>query len=135
LRFAAQSLHHSKSALGNYYRRMRARLGAAKAITAAAHRLARIIFHLVNTGQEFDESRFQKDRKGTRIAILRCNSGRAMMCPKGGAPLKSGWNLRAIQQERVLCLSQNRFKFFFAVNLSICEKEQVRQAKPGAFSG
>jgi hypothetical protein len=42
---------------------MRARLGAAKAITAAAHRLARIIFHLVNTGQEFDESRFQKDQQ------------------------------------------------------------------------
>jgi transposase len=62
LRFAAQSLHHSKSALGNFYRRMRARLGAAKAITAAAHKIARIIFHLVTTHQEFDETRFQTDQ-------------------------------------------------------------------------
>jgi len=58
LRMAAQSLHHSKSALGDFYRRLRAKLGPPKAVTAAAHKLARIIFHLVTTGQEFDESRF-----------------------------------------------------------------------------
>jgi transposase len=62
LRMAAQSLHHSNSALGDFYRRMRAKLGAPKAITAAAHKLARIIFHLVTTGQEFDESRFAADQ-------------------------------------------------------------------------
>jgi transposase len=62
LRMAAQSLHHSKSALGDFYRRMRAKLGAPKAITAAAHKLARIIFHLITTGQEFDESRFAADQ-------------------------------------------------------------------------
>ena len=33
LRMAAQSLHHSKSALGDFCRRMRAKLGAPKAIT------------------------------------------------------------------------------------------------------
>jgi len=47
LSMAAQFLRHSKSALGNFYRRMRAKLGAPKTITAAAHKLARIIFHLV----------------------------------------------------------------------------------------
>ena len=62
LRMAAQSLHHSKSALGDFYRRMRAKLGAPKAITAAAHKLARIIFHLVTTHQEFDDSRFAADQ-------------------------------------------------------------------------
>lgn len=62
LRLAAQSLHHSKSALGDFYRRMRAKLGAPKAITAAAHKLARIIFHLVTTGQEFDDSKFAADQ-------------------------------------------------------------------------
>jgi len=35
---AAQSLYHGKSALGDFYRRMRAKLGAPKAITAAAHK-------------------------------------------------------------------------------------------------
>lgn len=58
LRIAASNLRNSQSALGNFYRRMCARLGKCKAVTAAAHKLARIVFHLVNTGQEFDESRF-----------------------------------------------------------------------------
>ena len=59
---AAQSLHHSKSALGGFYRRMRAKLGAPKAITAAAHKFARIIFHLITTGQEFDDNKFAADQ-------------------------------------------------------------------------
>jgi transposase len=62
LRMAAQSLHHSKSALGDFYRRMRAKLGAPKAITATAHKLARIIFHLVTTSQEFDDSKFASNQ-------------------------------------------------------------------------
>jgi hypothetical protein len=39
---------------------MRAKLGAPKAITAAAH--ARIIFHIITTHQEFDDSRFAADQ-------------------------------------------------------------------------
>jgi transposase len=58
LRLAAYTLSRSHSALGDYYRRMRARLGAPKAVTAAAHKLARIIYHLLTTGQEYDESVF-----------------------------------------------------------------------------
>lgn len=45
-RMAAQTLIRSQSALGAFYRRMRSRLGAPKAITAAAHKLARIFYHL-----------------------------------------------------------------------------------------
>jgi transposase len=62
LRMAAQSLHHSKSALGDFYRRMRAQLGAPKGITAAAHKLARIIYHLISTRQQFDDSKFAADQ-------------------------------------------------------------------------
>ncbi len=58
LRMAAQTLHHSHSALGAYYRRMRARLGAPKAITAAAHKLARILYHLLTTQQAYNDSVF-----------------------------------------------------------------------------
>lgn len=58
LRMAAQSLQNSQSCLGRFYRRMRTRLGAPKAITAAAHKLARIVFHLVTTKQPYDESVF-----------------------------------------------------------------------------
>lgn len=44
LRIAAQTLSKSKSALGAFYRRLRARLGPEKAINAAAHKLARMIY-------------------------------------------------------------------------------------------
>jgi transposase len=61
LRMAAHSLHGSKCFLGDFYRRMRAKLGAPKAITATAHKLARIIYHMVTTGQEFNEIKLVED--------------------------------------------------------------------------
>ena len=60
LRMAAQSLHRSQSYLGSYYRRMRTRLGTPKAITAAAHKLARVIYHLLTTRQSYEESVFAR---------------------------------------------------------------------------
>ena len=53
LRLAARSLHHSRSALGAFYRRMRARLGAPKAIVAAAHKLARLVYALLTHGAAY----------------------------------------------------------------------------------
>ena len=47
---AAWSLIRSHSYLGAYLRRQRARLGAPKAITATAHKLARIIYNLMRYG-------------------------------------------------------------------------------------
>jgi transposase len=44
LRVAAQTLSRSRSALGAFYRRKRAQLGPEKAINAAAHKLARMIY-------------------------------------------------------------------------------------------
>jgi transposase len=58
LRLGAHSLHHSRSYLGEYYRRMRAKLGAPKAIVAVAHKLARILYHLITTRQDYEESVF-----------------------------------------------------------------------------
>ena len=59
-RMAAQSLHNNKSYLGDYYRSQRARHGALKAIKNAAHKLARIFYHLVKTRQPYDETVFAK---------------------------------------------------------------------------
>jgi transposase len=53
LRLAARSLEHSQSALGGYYRRLKSRLGAPKAITAAAHKLARLVYSLLKHGQAY----------------------------------------------------------------------------------
>jgi transposase len=53
LRMAAFTLSNSKSALGAYYRRMRSRHGAPKAITATAHKLARLIYSMLKHGTEY----------------------------------------------------------------------------------
>ena len=55
LRLAASSLSHSHSALGGYYRRMRAKLGAPEAVTATAHKLARIIYAMLKNQTEYQD--------------------------------------------------------------------------------
>lgn len=52
-RQAAAALAHSKSALGNFYRRMRSKLGAPKAVVAAAHKLARIVYYMLKQRTPF----------------------------------------------------------------------------------
>ena len=53
LRLAANALHRSDSALGAFLRRKKAQLGAPKAITATAHKLARIIYSMLKYGQKY----------------------------------------------------------------------------------
>ena len=50
LRLAARGLERSQSALGAFFRRLKARLGAPKAITAAAHKLGRLVYSLLKHG-------------------------------------------------------------------------------------
>jgi len=52
-RLAAFGLLNSKSALGAYCRRQRTRLGAPKAITATAHKLARTFYSMLKNGTEY----------------------------------------------------------------------------------
>ena len=53
LRMAAWSLLRSQSALGANFRRLRRKLGAPKAITAMAHKLARIVYRMLKFGKEY----------------------------------------------------------------------------------
>ena len=53
LRLTANALHRSDSALGAFLRRKKAHLGAPKAITATAHKLARIIYSMLRYGQRY----------------------------------------------------------------------------------
>jgi transposase len=53
-RFAASSLHHSCTPLGNYLRRMKAKLGPSAAITATAHKIATIFYTMVRNRVEYD---------------------------------------------------------------------------------
>jgi transposase len=52
-RMAAFGLLNSNSALGAYCRRQRTRLGAPKAITATAHKLARTFYSMIKNGSEY----------------------------------------------------------------------------------
>jgi len=53
LRMAAITLMRSRTYLGAQYRRLRTKLGAPKAITAMAHRLARLVYRMLKYGQHY----------------------------------------------------------------------------------
>jgi transposase len=53
LRLSATTLERSQTALGAYYRRMKAKLGAAEGITAMAHKLARVLYRLLKHGENY----------------------------------------------------------------------------------
>jgi transposase len=69
LRMAAVTLMRSQTYLGAQYRRLRTKLGAPKAITAMAHRLARLVYrmlkygqHYVDKGAEYYEHRYRRQQ-------------------------------------------------------------------------
>jgi hypothetical protein len=55
LRLAAQTLARSQSALGAFYRRLKARYGPAVANVATAHKLARIIYAMLKHRQPYHD--------------------------------------------------------------------------------
>jgi transposase len=55
-RLAAHSLHHDQTPMGDYLRRMKAKLGPAAATTATAHKIAIIFYTMVNKQVEYDGS-------------------------------------------------------------------------------
>jgi len=77
LRMAASTLHRSQSALGAFFRRLKSRLGAPKATTAAAHKLAVIIFNMLKNGAEYIETGQDYYEKQYRERIIKNLSMRA----------------------------------------------------------
>jgi transposase len=60
LRLGAHSLCRAKDYFGEFFRRMRAKLGAAQATTATAHKMARIIYHVLRTKTPYNETVFHQ---------------------------------------------------------------------------
>src|SRR5262249_10037542 len=58
LRVGANPLHHAKIYPGKFFRQIAAKLAKPQAITATAHKLSRIVFHLLNTKEPYDETVF-----------------------------------------------------------------------------
>jgi hypothetical protein len=71
LRIAAQSLRRSQSALGQFYRRMHGRLGPAKAITATAHKLAKLIYRLLKHGEQYLHQTVEEYEQRHRDTLLK----------------------------------------------------------------
>ena len=77
LRLAANALHRSDSALGAFLRRKKAQLGAPKAITATAHKLARLIYTMLRDGQEYVDAGAEYYEKQYQDRALRAAKRRA----------------------------------------------------------
>ena len=80
LRLAATTLIRSRSYLGAQYRRLRTKLGAPKAITAMAHRLARLVYRMLKYGQEYVD-------KGTQFYERRLREQQLQLLKKKAATL------------------------------------------------
>ena len=71
LRLAAQALWQSKTYLGDCFRRWKARLGTPKAITAMAHKLARILWHLLKFREAYDPKVWAAAEEKMRVKKLK----------------------------------------------------------------
>jgi transposase len=77
LRLAAAALRSSHSALGAYFRRMCSRMDKPKAVTAAAHKLARLIYTMLTKGEEYTDQGQDYYEERYRERVLRQLSKRA----------------------------------------------------------
>jgi transposase len=77
LKLAAVALRSSQSALGAFYRRMSARMDKPKAVTAAAHKLARLIYVMLTRGEEYTDQGQQYYEQRYRERVVRQLNKRA----------------------------------------------------------
>ena len=73
----ANALHRSDSALGAFLRRKKAHLGAPKAITATAHKLARLSYTMLRYGQEYVDAGAEYYERQYQQRALRAAKRRA----------------------------------------------------------
>ena len=92
LRLAANALHRSDSALGAFLRRKKAQMGAPKAITATAHKLARLVYSMLRYGQEYVDAgaeyyETQYQQRALRAAKRRAAQLGYQLVPMADAPI------------------------------------------------
>ncbi len=66
LRMAATGLVHSKEPIGDYARKMRARLGKKGGVLATAHKLSKIIYTMIKNKSEYNIDRMEKENEKWR---------------------------------------------------------------------
>ena len=73
-RIAASSLYNSKTPLGEYFRRIRSKAGAGKAVIATARKLAIIYYKMVANKESFNPTallEYQQKYKDKKISYLK----------------------------------------------------------------
>ena len=97
LRLAANSLHRSGSALGAFLRRKKSHLGAPKAITATAHKLARIIYAMLRYGREYVDAGAEHYERQHHQRALRATTRRAAQLGCQLVPISNAGDTRLPQ--------------------------------------
>ena len=90
LRLAANALHRSNSALGAFLRRKKSHLGAPKAITATAHKLARIIYSMLRYGHQYADAGAEYYERQYQQRALRTAKRRAAQLGYQLVPVSDG---------------------------------------------
>ena len=90
LRLAANALHRSNSALGAFLRRKKAHLGAPKAITATAHKLARLIYSMLRYGHQYADAGAEYYERQYQQRALRTAKRRAAQLGYQLVPVSDG---------------------------------------------
>jgi transposase len=95
MRMGASSLHSSHSALGAYLRRLKSRLGAPQAVTATAHKLARLVYYALTQGMAYvrrTQEEYEEQIKQQQIKALKKKARRLGLevSEKGAAAQASG---------------------------------------------
>lgn len=73
-RLAARAQVRSDSEFGAFYRRMKSRVGPAQAMVATAHKMARVVFHMLNQGEEYrplGAAEYEQQFKERQIRFLK----------------------------------------------------------------
>jgi len=71
---AAMSLSHSSSALGAFYRRLCSRMDKPRANTAVAHKLARMVYHMLTRGEAFvdrGQQHYEEQQRQRSVTALK----------------------------------------------------------------
>ena len=76
-RMAAQSLARSQSASGAFYRRIRAKHGGPKAVTATAHKLARIVYFMLTRQEPYRDPGADYYDEQYKVRVIRNMKRRA----------------------------------------------------------
>ena len=128
LRLAAQSLGRAQNYFGELYRRWKARPGSPKAITAMAHKLARILWPLLKFKEPFNPEVFAHEeeqlqrKKIARLPQLSPHSHPITYT----SSLSGGHNLHILDVENKHCILRDARKLLVTVTQMRAGSESAR---------